>query len=98
MGNFLFSNWAVSLPLAAAIGMVAGVLAGLIHFISLKWNTQFYLQGEHGKALLLQLFRFGFLITVLTVLAKTGAAALLTGMACILAARSIVLRRERKAE
>ena len=98
MDNFLFTHWTVSLQLGAAIGVAAGALLGFIHFMSLKWNTQFYLSGDHGKALALHFGRFAILIVALTALAKVGAVALLVAMASMLAVRAVIVRRERNAE
>lgn len=98
MNSLLFTNFALSLPLQALIGIGAGLLLGFLHFLSLKWNTRFYLEGRHGKALALQFGRFAVLIVTLTLVAKAGAVALLCAMAAILGARALVLRKERGAE
>lgn len=83
-----------NLALAAsfAIGLVAGLCIGLLHFALLWWNTRLFLTGGAAKAVLLHLARFGVTALVLLALAKLGAAALLGGGAGFLLARGPLLR------
>ncbi|GEO86128.1 MULTISPECIES: ATP synthase subunit I [Alphaproteobacteria] len=97
MTEFLHAQWTVGMPFAILIGIGAGSLLGIAHFMSLKWNTRFYLDGGLAKAFLLQLARIAILVVVMTLLAKLGAVALLTGLACVLAVRAVIMRRERNA-
>lgn len=93
--NILFLQ-ATGIGLQAGIGLVAGLLIGLLHFATLRWNLHFFTGGSLPKAFLLQLLRLCFLGGALALLATFGAMALLCGMLGILIARSLVLRRIRR--
>ncbi len=90
----LLSHWTLSTPYALAVGIGAGALVGLFHFLSLKKNAGFYLEGNFGWALLLQCLRFAVLLVVFVALAKLGPWALLSGAASLLAVRTLVVSRE----
>jgi len=79
-----------------ALGLVAGVLLGFVHFGSLWWNTKLFTEGTGMiRVLIVQVGRFAVLATVFFILAELGAAALLAGMAGLLVSRQVVLRRFR---
>lgn len=85
-----------SLPSIAsqlAMGLVLGTLAGAWHFLSLRWNWPLFAQGRAAVALALQLSRFAVTGALLLILAHAGALALFAGMAGVLAARGIAVRR-----
>jgi len=77
----------------AAIGLTAGLLAGLIHFSSLWWNTRLLVSRHAGKALVLQLARLALAAGTLAALTWLGAVALLAGALGFLLARQLLLRR-----
>ncbi|MFT4065942.1 ATP synthase subunit I [Paraburkholderia sp.] len=81
------------LGIQIAIGLLAGVLAGLIHFAGLHWNVRLLTAGRPGRALALQLARLGALAAVFVGLARLGPWALLCGAAGLLLARQVVLQR-----
>jgi F1F0 ATPase subunit 2 len=77
----------------AAIGLTAGLLAGLVHFSSLWWNTRLLMSERAGKARLLQLARFTVAAGTMAILAWFGAMALLAGALGFLLARQLLLQR-----
>lgn len=77
------------------VGLIAGFVAGLIHFTTLHRNVELLAFGSPGKALAMQCARLGLLLVILFVLAKLGAWTLLCGAAGLLVARWITLRRYR---
>jgi F1F0 ATPase subunit 2 len=81
--------------LTALLGLAAGVLLGLAHFGSLRWNVRLFTSGGGRRALGAQLLRFALVFAVLAGLAKLGALPLLAGALGILLARQLVLRRVR---
>ena len=85
------------LPVAAQVpaGFIAGLLAGLLHFWTLRRNVQMLAFGSRSKALAMQGARLGALLLILFVLAKLGPWTLLCGALGVLVARSILLRRVR---
>jgi F1F0 ATPase subunit 2 len=84
-------------PLAGhiAIGLVAGMLVGLIHFTTLHWNVRLLVAGTPAKAFALQGLRLAGVAALFFVLAKLGPWALLCGAAGLLLARYAILRRVR---
>lgn len=76
-----------------AIGLFAGVLAGMVHFEGLRWNVRLLTAGTPGRAIGLQLARLGALAAVFVVLARLGPWPLLCGAAGLLLARHRVLQR-----
>jgi F1F0 ATPase subunit 2 len=82
------------LPLAVQIpvGLIAGFVAGLVHFTTLHRNVRLLAFGSPGKALAMQGARLGLLLVILFVLAKLGAWTLLCGGAGLLVARTVMLR------
>jgi F1F0 ATPase subunit 2 len=77
----------------AAIGLTAGLLAGLVHFSSLWWNTRLLITEGAGKALAMQLARLTVATGALAMLAWIGAVALLAGAVGFLVARQLLLQR-----
>ena len=82
----------------AAIGVSAGLLAGVVHFSSLWWNTRLLLTQRAGKALALQLARLALAAGVLAALGWLGAVPLLTGALGFLMARQLMLHRFGRAQ
>ncbi|MCR8549923.1 hypothetical protein M4578_19015 [Salipiger sp. P9] len=84
--------------LPAALGLMAGLALGLVHFATLRRVTALYLSGAApARALAFQLARFALLIGVLVLLATAGAAPLLGGALGVLLGRAIILRKSREA-
>ena len=75
-----------------AVGLVAGLLAGAVHFGSLWWNSQLLIAGGAAKAVAFQLARFAVSAAVLIALALLGAPSLLAGALGFLLARHFSLR------
>lgn len=75
------------------LGLAAGLVAGAWHFISLRWNWPLFARGKTIAALALQIGRIALTCALLLMLARVGALALLAGMAGVLLARRIALRR-----
>lgn len=75
--------------------LLAGVLLGLLHFISLRWNVRYLLGGQPLFSLGLQLFRFALTGGALVLVAKSfGAMPLLAGTLGLMAARTGVILLE----
>ncbi|MFM0593672.1 MULTISPECIES: N-ATPase subunit AtpR [Paraburkholderia] len=87
------TNSLPSIAAQLAMGLALGTLAGAWHFMSLRWNWPLFAQGRAATALVLQLSRFAVTGALLLLLAHAGALALLAGMAGILLARTIAVRR-----
>ncbi len=79
------------LPLAA---LGAGILAGALHFATLRPLSDRLLRGDLG-AIPLQLLRLALLAAFLVLCSRGGAATLLAAAAGILGGRALILRRER---
>ncbi|MGC9449023.1 ATP synthase subunit I [Cereibacter johrii] len=79
------------LPLAA---LSAGILAGALHFATLRPLSDRLLRGDLG-AIPLQLLRLALLAAFLVLCSRGGAATLLGAAAGILGGRALILRRER---
>jgi F1F0 ATPase subunit 2 len=75
-----------------AVGLIAGLLAGALHFGSLWWNSRLLMTGGAAKAVAFQLVRFTIAAAVLTTLATLGAPSLLAGALGFLLARHLSLR------
>ena len=73
------------------IGLIAGFLTGVLHFASLWWNARLFTTGSAGKAIALQLGRIAVAVAVLTLLARLGLAALLSGGVALLVARPFMV-------
>ncbi len=82
-----------SLAGQVVIGLIAGFLAGVLHFASLWWNARLFTTGSAGRAIALQLGRIAVVVAVLTLLARLGFAALLSGGLAFLVARSFMVWR-----
>ncbi len=74
-------------------GLLAGVLAGSLHFHLLARNVRLFTAGRVGPALLLQLARLAATATVLVALARLGFGAVLAGLVGVLLARHRAVRR-----
>ena len=79
----------------AAMGLAVGLLAGGVHFASLRWNAACFATGRPVFALSLQLVRFAISAALFFALAKAGAFALLGGAAGFIWTRSIALALHR---
>ncbi|HVB69509.1 MAG TPA: ATP synthase subunit I [Acetobacteraceae bacterium] len=80
--------------LADGGGLIAGLLAGGLHFALLRRNAELYLRPRGlGRGIALQALRLVLLAGVLVVLARQGALPLLLGALGVLVARRLVLRR-----
>jgi F1F0 ATPase subunit 2 len=77
----------------APVGLIVGVVAGRVHFSTLRRNVELLSSGRAPRAFAMQAARLAGLLVVLFVLAKLGASALLFGAAGVLVARSTVLRQ-----
>lgn len=73
-----------------AIGLGTGLVLGLAHFFTLRWNTGLYLGRRPILGLGVQLLRFTALAAVLFALTRLGAGALMSGALGVLAARRFV--------
>ncbi|MFT7027114.1 MAG: hypothetical protein ACJAVS_001337 [Paracoccaceae bacterium] len=77
-----------------ALGFAVGAGAGAVHFATLWRVTLAYVSNERpGRAALLHVARLVALAATLAGLAWLGAPALLAGLAGVMLARRIVLRR-----
>jgi F1F0 ATPase subunit 2 len=80
----------------AAAWLAAGLVIGAIHFLSLRWNVRM-LAADRSMLLAaaVQFGRFVALGILLAVIARTfGAFPLLAGVAGIVTARTLIVRRE----
>ncbi len=81
----------------SVLGFALGLGLGVVHFATLQRVTDLYLQaGSPARALALQLARLLVMAGLMVLLARQGAAPLLSGAAGLLIAREIVLRRTRR--
>jgi F1F0 ATPase subunit 2 len=83
----------LGMPGQIAIGVIAGFLAGLLHYASLWWNARLFAAGAAGKAVALQLGRIAAAVAALTLLARLGFAALSSGAVAFLVARPLLVWR-----
>jgi F1F0 ATPase subunit 2 len=81
------------LTVQVVIGLLAGFLAGVLHFASLWWNARLFTTGSAGKAIAVQLGRIAVAVAVLILLARLGFAALLCGALGFLVARPLLMWR-----
>ena len=90
-----FNVTAHYLPLAAG-WLAAGTVIGAAHFLSLRWNLRMLAAGRSVlPAAAVQLARFAALGIALAVIVRTfGALPLLAATLGILAARTVIVRRE----
>lgn len=90
---------AVAAAALAAVAALAGLVAGTAFFVSLAPLSRMLLRPRGAlPAVILQLLRMLGLAAVLVGLARWGAVCLLAGLAGILGARTLVLRRARRRE
>ena len=75
------------------IGLIVGFPIGVLHFGSLSWNARLFTTGAAGKAIALQMGRIAVAVAVLTLLARLGFAALLSGGLAFLVARPFMVWR-----
>jgi len=80
--------------LSASAWLTAGILIGVFHFLTLRWNVRMFAVGQSFLlALATQLVRFALIAGVLAVIASHfGALPLLVATAGILATRTAVVR------
>jgi F1F0 ATPase subunit 2 len=75
--------------------LLAGVLQGLLHLVSLRWNVRCLIGGQPVLSLGLQLLRFALTGGALVLVAKSfGAMPLLSGTLGLMAARTGVILLE----
>lgn len=74
-------------------GLLAGALAGALHFHLLALNVRLFTSGRAGVALVLQLTRLAATASVLIVLARLGVWAVLAGTVGVILARQRALRQ-----
>lgn len=90
-----FDSQTVTTALHIALGLGAGAVLGVVHFGTLKWNTELYLGRSTALGPGLQILRFAVLVAVFFALAKLGAGALLSGALGLLVIRRLFLSRAR---
>jgi F1F0 ATPase subunit 2 len=78
----------------AVAGMAVGLLAGAVHFISLRWNAMYFARGRAPVAFVVQIARLVLTAAIFFLLAKAGAFALLGGIGGFIWTRSIALHLE----
>lgn len=83
----------VGLAGQVVIGVIAGFLAGVLHFSSLWWNARLFTTGSAGKAIAVQMGRIAVAVVVLTLLARLSLAAVLSGGVAFLVARPFMVWR-----
>ena len=83
----------VGLAGQVVIGLIAGFLAGVLHFASLWWNARLFTTGAASKAIALQVGRIAMTVGVLTSLARLGFVPLLSGVLGFLLARPLLVWR-----
>jgi len=81
------------LAVQVVIGLFAGFLIGVLHFASLWWNARLFTTGSAGKAILVQMGRIAVAVAMLTLLARLGFAALLSGGLAFLVTRPLMVWR-----
>jgi hypothetical protein len=79
----------LGLPGQIATALIAGFLAGLLHYYSLWWNAWLITAGAAGEAVAFQLGA----VTATTLLARLGLAALSCGTATFRLARTLLVWR-----
>jgi F1F0 ATPase subunit 2 len=77
--------------------LLAGLLAGWLHFHLLHWNTQLFVNGGMARAFAVQVLRLVALAAVLVGAAWQGALPLLLAAIGVMIARHLVMRRARAA-
>jgi F1F0 ATPase subunit 2 len=83
--------------LALAVGwLAAGMVIGAVHFLSLRWNVRMLTADRPLLPIVaIQLGRFATLAVVLALITQTsGALPLLAAALGILAARTVIVRKE----
>jgi hypothetical protein len=86
----LFTSLSPALQTAA--GALAGGVTSAAYFGALVVNVRWFTCGAIGIAALMQFVRFALLSLVLYGLARLGAAALLSGLAMLVAVRHAMVR------
>ncbi|MDR1968871.1 MAG: hypothetical protein LBQ32_09310 [Burkholderiaceae bacterium] len=89
--GFLASNWAWT-----GGTLIAGFVAGLLYFHSLRWMTQAFVQGFQASAWGLLAVRVVAMAAFLIVAVRLGALPLLAALAGVLCGRFVVMRLSRK--
>jgi F1F0 ATPase subunit 2 len=67
------------------------MVAGAVHFVSLRWNTLYFAGGHPAIAFAIQVARLVLTAAILFLLARAGAFALLAGTGGFIWTRSIAL-------
>jgi F1F0 ATPase subunit 2 len=83
--------------LALAVGWLSvGMVIGTAHFLSLRWNVRMLTAGRSLLPVVaVQLGRFAAMVVVLALITRTfGALPLLAAALGILAARTVIVRKE----
>lgn len=94
MNSAVFAGLHGALALAA-MGLAVGLLAGGVHFASLRWNAACFATGRPVFALTIQFARVAVSAALFFALSKAGAFALLGGAAGFIWTRSIALALHR---
>ena len=76
----------------SAIGLIAGLIIGLSHFVSLRWNARLFVTGSAATAIALQFGRIAVAVGGLSALMLVSLSASLFGALGFLAVRALVLR------
>ncbi len=82
--------------LALVVTFAGGALLGAAHFASLWWSVVLMRDGRTALGVAVQALRFAPLALALALLARQGAAPLLAAALGILAARALLMRRNRR--
>jgi F1F0 ATPase subunit 2 len=77
----------------SATGLVAGLIIGLVHFVSLRWNAQLFVTGSAGTAVALQVGRIAVTVGALSALMLVSLSASLFGAVGFVIIRALVVRR-----
>jgi F1F0 ATPase subunit 2 len=78
---------------ALVMGLVAGALLGAVYFSSLCWSVVLICDGRPTLGFLAQALRFCVLALALAVIARHGAALLLSAAFGVVASRAVLLKR-----
>jgi F1F0 ATPase subunit 2 len=82
---------AMSMTAYGVAGFAVGLALGILHYLSLWWNTRLFTTGAAGKAIALQLGRIAVAVAVLVMLARLSLIALASGTFGLLVARPLVM-------
>jgi len=88
----MMTDSALSLSVYCAVGLIAGLLIGLTHFVSLRWNARLFTGGSAAAAIALQFGRIAVAAGGLSALVLVSLSASLFGTVGFLIVRALVLR------